>query len=137
MSGGSGSVSAQRSPSPPPARSVVGASSDGDDGTCGICFDASLADGGGVALRYCGHHLCISCYRRVWEVVGAAPRPPPANAAAVSSATTPLCPFCRSRLLGYYYLGDGDDDDDDEEDGDEGGEDDGDQGAEVGGRSEG
>eukprot|EP00775_Hariotina_reticulata_P007881 gene7881-8077_t len=55
----------------------------GDD-TCGICFDNSNH----VAIKYCGHMLCVDCYRRMWELNGSA-----------SS-----CPFCRAHLDGYAYL---------------------------------
>jgi hypothetical protein len=55
-----------------------------DEDVCGVCFDNSQH----VAIKYCGHRLCVDCYRRVWEITG-------------GSAT---CPFCRARLEGYMYL---------------------------------
>jgi hypothetical protein len=38
--------------------------------------------------RRSGHRLCVSCYRRVWEL----------------SAGAATCPFCRAPLEGYAYL---------------------------------
>lgn len=55
-----------------------------DEDICGVCFDNSNH----VAIKYCGHRLCVDCYRKVWELSG--------------MATT--CPFCRARLEGYLYL---------------------------------
>lgn len=55
-----------------------------DEDTCGICFD----NNNHVAIKYCGHRLCVDCYRKVWEL-------------SVGDST---CPFCRSRLEGYMYL---------------------------------
>eukprot|EP00879_Flechtneria_rotunda_P033827 GHRR01037637.1.p1 GENE.GHRR01037637.1~~GHRR01037637.1.p1 ORF type:complete len:211 (-),score=90.64 GHRR01037637.1:332-964(-) len=55
-----------------------------DEDTCGICFDNSNH----VAIKYCGHRLCVDCYRKVWELSG----------------TESTCPFCRARLEGYLYL---------------------------------
>lgn len=55
-----------------------------DEDTCGVCFDNNTH----VAIKYCGHRLCVDCYRKVWEISGMA-----------SS-----CPFCRARLEGYLYL---------------------------------
>ena len=98
------------------AMTTIAPSSDGSDsgGQCRICFDASLRDGGGVALRFCGHFLCVSCYRRVWEVATTS-RPSGDHAAG------PLCPFCRSKLEGYYYLATDDEDDEDEGEDESGG----------------
>uniref|UniRef100_A0A383V493 RING-type domain-containing protein n=1 Tax=Tetradesmus obliquus TaxID=3088 RepID=A0A383V493_TETOB len=55
-----------------------------DEDTCGICFDNCNH----VAIKYCGHRLCVDCYRKVWELSG----------------TGSSCPFCRARLEGYLYL---------------------------------
>lgn len=55
-----------------------------DEDTCGICFD----NNNHVAIKYCGHRLCVDCYRKVWELSGG----------------DSTCPFCRSRLDGYMYL---------------------------------
>jgi hypothetical protein len=57
-----------------------------DEDTCGICFD----NNNHVAVKYCGHRLCVDCYRQVWQLSG------------VDST----CPFCRARLEGYMYLDD-------------------------------
>ncbi|KAI8475977.1 MAG: hypothetical protein J3K34DRAFT_516896 [Monoraphidium minutum] len=77
-SGGSGGgASGSGSGSGPP-------STQADEDTCGVCFDNEDH----VAIKYCGHRLCVSCYRRVWELSGGA-------------AT---CPFCRAPLEGYGYL---------------------------------
>jgi hypothetical protein len=73
---------------------LVGASSRGgsgslssittDEDTCGICFD----NNNHVAIKYCGHRLCVDCYRKVWELSGG----------------DSTCPFCRAKLEGYMYL---------------------------------
>jgi hypothetical protein len=55
-----------------------------DEDTCGICFDNSNH----VAIKYCGHRLCVDCYRKVWELSGGGS----------------TCPFCRAKLEGYMYL---------------------------------
>jgi hypothetical protein len=55
-----------------------------DEDTCGICFD----NNNHVAIKYCGHMLCVDCYRKMWELNG-------------SSSS---CPFCRAHLDGYVYL---------------------------------
>lgn len=55
-----------------------------DEDTCGICFD----NNNHVAVKYCGHRLCVDCYRKVWELSGG----------------DSTCPFCRARLEGYMYL---------------------------------
>lgn len=55
-----------------------------DEDTCGICFD----NNNHVAIKYCGHRLCVDCYRKVWELSGG----------------DSTCPFCRARLEGYMYL---------------------------------
>jgi hypothetical protein len=55
-----------------------------DEDTCGICFDNSNH----VAIKYCGHRLCVDCYRKVWEL----------------SSSDSTCPFCRARLEGYVYI---------------------------------
>ncbi|WIA41820.1 hypothetical protein OEZ86_009150 [Tetradesmus obliquus] len=55
-----------------------------DEDTCGICFDNCNH----VAIKYCGHRLCVDCYRKVWELSG----------------TGSSCPFCRARPEGYLYL---------------------------------
>jgi hypothetical protein len=55
-----------------------------DEDTCGICFD----NNNHVAIKYCGHRLCVDCYRKVWELSGGGS----------------TCPFCRAKLEGYMYL---------------------------------
>jgi hypothetical protein len=57
-----------------------------DEDTCGICFD----NNNHVAVKYCGHRLCVDCYRQVWQLSGG----------------DSTCPFCRARLEGYMYLDD-------------------------------
>ncbi|GBF95349.1 hypothetical protein Rsub_07777 [Raphidocelis subcapitata] len=97
-SGGSGSGgAAPPSPrSPPAARAAAAAAAAGppspsgasssaaDEDTCGVCFDNENH----VAIKCCGHRLCVACYRRVWEL----------------SAGAATCPFCRAPLEGYAYL---------------------------------
>lgn len=55
-----------------------------DEDVCGVCFDNTNH----VAIKYCGHRLCVDCYRKVWELSGMAS----------------TCPFCRAKLEGYLYL---------------------------------
>ena len=69
-------------PSPPGSGSLSSITTDED--TCGICFD----NNNHVAVKYCGHRLCVDCYRKVWELSGG----------------DSTCPFCRARLEGYMYL---------------------------------
>lgn len=57
-----------------------------DEDTCGICFD----NNNHVAVKYCGHRLCVDCYRQVWQLSGG----------------DSTCPFCRARLEGYMYIDD-------------------------------
>jgi hypothetical protein len=71
--------------SPLGSRSIRSMSSiTADEDTCGICFD----NNNHVAIKYCGHRLCVDCYRKVWELSGG----------------DSTCPFCRARLEGYMYL---------------------------------
>jgi hypothetical protein len=63
---------------------VAGSSTGEEEELCGVCLDNHQH----VAIKYCGHRLCVDCYRKVWEL----------------GEGTSNCPFCRARLEGYVYL---------------------------------
>jgi hypothetical protein len=61
---------------------AAGADSDEADDTCEICFDAAAV----VALRECGHTLCVSCCKELCKLHHFKPG---------------LCPYCRQIVAGF------------------------------------